>query len=122
MNKNELPEGYNPYKILKEAIHFPRFEDRYNTLFSLYNDSINDIDKPKSEQRFSPELKKFIQDLFIEDYYKIIEDIRDRIHKRKILRTCSVCGIKFSPDPIDYYMSTHGEVVKFLCPPCKTSM
>lgn len=122
MSKN-LPENYDPIEILKEAIHFPRFEDRYNTLFSLYGDSIHDIDKPKEEQKFYPELKKFIHDMFIEDYYNIIDvDIMNRIQKRNILRTCASCGTRYMPDPMDYYNSTHGEKVKFLCPSCKKSM
>jgi len=116
--KEKLPSEYDPFKLTREAISSHRFEDKYNKLLSLYSASTAEIDKPKSEQKFPRELRKFIHDLFLE-YYDTIEHTRERISKKNITRSCSSCGTVFPPDPMDYFNSTHGEKVKFLCHPCK---
>ena len=123
MVRKQLPEGYDPVKILKKAIDLSSkkdFEERYNLLFSLYFDSLSDYEKPKDEQKFFPDLNKIIRPLFLDDN-ELVDMSRERIYKYKIHRNCSSCGVDFPPDPIDYYISKHGVRVKFLCNPCKVA-
>lgn len=60
---------------IREAINTTDFEEKHDKLLALYSLALNDSDKPKEEQLFYPELKKFVF-LLYKDVYDIKYDVR----------------------------------------------